>query len=150
MLERLQQVSATEVQAVCTQGINLFRVLAVYLKPVMPRLAAGAEKFFGLPSQNWADAATPLLDTAINAYEPLATRVDPAAVKALLAASAESLKPVSAPEAAATTVPVVTAKSAAKLGRHCEIREPTGKLTWRYASPSTSACCRRRAMNIST
>ncbi|MBP7608589.1 MAG: methionine--tRNA ligase [Steroidobacteraceae bacterium] len=105
---------AAEVQAVCTQGINLFRVLAVYLKPVMPRLAAGAEKFFGLPSQNWADAATPLLDTAINAYEPLATRVDPAAVKALLAASAESLKPVSAPEAAATTVPVVTAKSAAK------------------------------------
>ena len=105
---------AAEVQAVCTQGINLFRVLAVYLKPVMPRLAAGAEKFLGLPSQNWADAATPLLDTAINAYEPLATRVDPAAVKALLAASAESLKPVSAPEAAATTVPVVTAKSAAK------------------------------------
>jgi methionyl-tRNA synthetase len=105
---------AAEVQAVCTQGINLFRVLAAYLKPVMPRLAAGAEKFLGLPSQNWADAATPLLDTTINAYEPLATRVDPAAVKALLAASAESLKPVGVPEAAATTVPVVTAKSAAK------------------------------------
>ena len=40
---------AAEVQAVCTQGINLFRVLAVYLKPVMPKLAAGAEKFLGLP-----------------------------------------------------------------------------------------------------
>ena len=76
---------AAEVQAVCTQGINLFRVLAVYLKPVMPKLAAGAEKFLGLPPQSWADAATPLLGTTINAYEPLATRVDPAAVKALLA-----------------------------------------------------------------
>jgi methionyl-tRNA synthetase len=80
----------------------------------MPRLAAGAEKFLGLPSQDWADAATPLLDTTINAYEPLATRVDPAAVKALLAASAESLKPVGVPEAAATTVPVVKARAAAQ------------------------------------
>ena len=105
---------AAEVQAVCTQGINLFRVLAVYLKPVMPKLAAGAEKFLGLPSQNWADAAAPLLDTTINAYEPLATRVDPAAVKALLAASAESLKPVGVPGAAATPVPAVAAKVAAK------------------------------------
>ncbi len=107
---------AAEVQAVCTQGINLFRVLAVYLKPVMPKLAAGAEKFLGLPSQTWADAATPLLGTTINAYEPLATRVDPAAVKALLAASAESLKPAGVPAAAATTVPAVAAKAAAQAG----------------------------------
>jgi methionyl-tRNA synthetase len=103
-----------EVQAVCTQGINLFRVLAVYLKPVMPKLAAGAEKFLGLPSQAWADAATPLLDRTINAYEPLGTRVDPAAVKALLVASAESLKPAGVPAAAATTVAAVAAKAAAK------------------------------------
>jgi methionyl-tRNA synthetase len=99
------------VQAVCTQGLNLFRVLAIYLKPVMPKLAAGAEKFLGLPSQAWADAATPLLDTVINAYEPLATRVDPAAVKALLAASAESLKPAGVPAAAAATAPAVVAKA---------------------------------------
>ena len=105
---------AAEVQAVCTQGINLFRVLAVYLKPVMPKLAAGAEKFLGLPPQAWADAAMPLLGTAINAYEPLATRVDPAAVKALLAASSESLKPSGVPQAAATTGAAVAAKAAAK------------------------------------
>jgi methionyl-tRNA synthetase len=102
---------AAAVQAVCTQGLNLFRVLAIYLKPVMPKLAAGAEKFLGLPSQAWADAATPLLDTVINAYEPLATRVDPAAVKALLAASAESLRPAGVPAAAAATAPAVVAKA---------------------------------------
>jgi methionyl-tRNA synthetase len=102
---------ANAVQAVCTQGINLFRVLAIYLKPVMPKLAAGAEKFLGLPSQSWADAAKPLLDTVITAYEPLATRVDPAAVKALLAASAESLKPAGAPAATAATAPAVVAKA---------------------------------------
>jgi methionyl-tRNA synthetase len=103
---------AAEVQAVCTQGLNLFRVLALYLKPVMPRLAAGAEKFLGLPPQTWADAATQLLGTVINAYEPLATRVDPVAVKALLAASAESLKPAGMPETAATTAPAAAAQAA--------------------------------------
>ena len=82
-----------EVQEICTQGLNLFRVLALYLKPIMPRLAAGAEKFLGLPDQRWADAGTVLLGAAIEPYEPLATRVDPAAVKALLGDSAESLKP---------------------------------------------------------
>jgi methionyl-tRNA synthetase len=94
---------AGDVQAVCTQGINLFRVLVTYLKPVMPRLAAGAEKFLGLGPQAWADAARPLLGTTIGAYEPLATRVDPAAVRALLGAASESLKPAGAPPAAAAT-----------------------------------------------
>ena len=68
---------AADVQAVCTQGLNLFRVLALYLKPVMPRLAAGAEKFLGLPD---ADAgrmrATCCWAPRSHAYEPLATRVD--------------------------------------------------------------------------
>ena len=105
---------AAEVQAVCTQGINLFRVLATYLKPVMPKLAAGAERFLGLPSQSWADAATPLLGVSINAYEPLATRVDPAAVKAVLAASAESLKVTAAPATTAAPAAKPAAKVAAK------------------------------------
>ncbi len=103
---------AAEVQAVCTQGINLFRVLVNYLKPVMPRLAAGAEKFLRLPPQAWADAGKPLLATTINAYEPLATRVDPAAVKALLGASAENLKPSAVPQAASPATAGAAAKPA--------------------------------------
>jgi len=103
---------AADVQAVCTQGLNLFRILALYLKPVMPRLAAGAERFLGLGEQSWADAAQPLLGTAINPYEPLGTRVDPAAAKALLAASAETLKPSGVPTAAAT--PATPEPAAAK------------------------------------
>ena len=99
---------AGEVQGVCTQGLNLFRVLAVYLKPVMPKLAAGAEKFLGLAPQAWSDAAMPLLGTQINAYEPLATRVDPAAVKALLAASSESLQVTGVPTAAGTATSVAS------------------------------------------
>ncbi|MGL6222688.1 MAG: methionine--tRNA ligase subunit beta, partial [Steroidobacteraceae bacterium] len=100
---------AGEVQGVCTQGLNLFRVLAVYLKPVMPKLAAGAENFLALAPQAWSDAATPLLGTQINAYEPLATRVDPAAVKALLAASADSLQVTGVPTAAGTATSAASA-----------------------------------------
>jgi methionyl-tRNA synthetase len=104
-------VRAGEVQAVCTQGLNLFRVLVTYLKPVMPKLAAGAEKFLGLPPQSWSDAASPLLGATINAYEPLATRVDPAAIKALLEASSESLKPTGVPQ---SVPPPATAAAGAK------------------------------------
>ncbi len=101
---------AAEVQGVCTQGLNLFRVLALYLKPVMPRLAAGAEKFLCLPDQTWADAGNVLLNAMIAPYEPLATRVDAAATKALLGDSAETLKPTEAPQ---HDVPA-TAKTKAK------------------------------------
>jgi methionyl-tRNA synthetase len=91
---------AGDVQGVCTQGINLFRVLALYLKPILPRLAAGAERFLDLPDQRWDAARQPLLGTTIGTYEPLATRVDPAAIKALLAEAVESLKPTGAPTVA--------------------------------------------------
>ena len=90
-------VRTGEVQGVCTQGLNLFRVLAVYLKPILPRLAAGAERFLGLAPQCWDDVASPVLGTTIETYQPLATRVDPAATKALLAASVENLKVAGAP-----------------------------------------------------
>jgi methionyl-tRNA synthetase len=95
---------AAEVQAVCTQGINLFRALVLYLTPIVPRLAAAAERFLGVEPQRWDDVAQPLLDHAIGAYEPLATRVDAAATRALLAASVESLKPSGVPTAAGVPV----------------------------------------------
>ena len=55
-----------------------------------------------MPSQSWSDAARPLLGVHIHAYEPLATRVDPAAVKALLESASESLKPSGIPQAGPT------------------------------------------------
>jgi len=91
---------ADEVRAVCTQGLNLFRLLVLYLKPILPRLAAGTERFLGVPDQRWGDGTPPLLCRAIAPYEPLATRVDPKATEALLAASSENLKPSAAPAAA--------------------------------------------------
>jgi methionyl-tRNA synthetase len=75
---------AAEVQAVCTQGINLFRALMAYLKPVLPATAERAEAFLGSGVAHWRDVGTPLLGARINEYQPLATRVDAANVQKLL------------------------------------------------------------------
>ena len=79
-----QADKAAEVQLICTQGLNLFRVLMIYLQPVLPGMAAKARGFFQEADWQWANAATPLLGTAITAYEPLATRLDAKAVSALV------------------------------------------------------------------
>ena len=75
---------AAEVQAVCTQGLNLFRVLMVFLKPVLPTIAESAEAFLGAPVAHWRDIDEPLVGTTITEYQPLATRVDPAALQKLV------------------------------------------------------------------
>jgi methionyl-tRNA synthetase len=75
---------AAEVQAVCTQGINLFRALIAYLKPVLPGTAERAEAFLGSRISHWRDVETPLLGAKINEYQPLATRLDAASVQKLL------------------------------------------------------------------
>jgi methionyl-tRNA synthetase len=76
---------STEVLAVCTQGINLFRALMSYLAPVMPQMAEKAGKFLNISFAEWEFVATPLLDHPIAAYEPLATRLDPKVVAQLIA-----------------------------------------------------------------
>jgi methionyl-tRNA synthetase len=75
---------ASEVQAICTQGLNLFRVLMAWLKPVLPATAERAEAFLGAPIRRWRDVEQPLLGAAINEYVPLATRVDAAAVQKIV------------------------------------------------------------------
>ncbi len=89
-----------EVQAVCTQGLNAFRSLVTWLKPVLPRLAEAAEQFLQCPPLAWDDAGTPLLDHRIGPFEPLMQRVDPAAVQGLLEASRDSLEKKAVPAAA--------------------------------------------------
>jgi methionyl-tRNA synthetase len=89
---------AAEVQAVCTQGINLFRLLMAYLKPVLPATAERAEAFLGSRIAGWRDVENPLLGTTINEYQPLATRLDAASVQELLEMP---MPPTESPAAAA-------------------------------------------------
>ncbi|MCP5149333.1 MAG: methionine--tRNA ligase [Ectothiorhodospiraceae bacterium] len=92
-----QPGTAAEVQAVCTMGINLFRVIATYLAPVLPRLARKVEAFLGCGPTSWTAVTEPVLGRRIAPYEPLLTRVDPAKVAAMVEASKEELAPVAAP-----------------------------------------------------
>ena len=65
-----------EVHGVCSLGINAFRALMVYLKPILPAMAARAEAFLNTGELTWADAAEPLLDHPIAKFQPLITRMD--------------------------------------------------------------------------
>ncbi len=82
-----------EVQAVCTQGLNLFRVLVTYLKPVVPELAARAEDFLQCPALDWAAAEEPLTDHTISKFKPRVTRIERETVDAMLDASKADLAP---------------------------------------------------------
>ncbi|MCW8827683.1 MAG: methionine--tRNA ligase [Gammaproteobacteria bacterium] len=73
-----------EVQDVCTVGLNLFKVLVAYLKPVLPVLAAGAETFLRIKPLSWNNYTVPLLGHTIEAFKPLMTRVEREQVDAML------------------------------------------------------------------
>jgi methionyl-tRNA synthetase len=79
---------AADVLAVCTQGINLFRVLMTYLAPVLPAMACKAAEFLHDPLADWDAVANPLLGTKLAPYTPLAVRVDPKVVAQLIEAPA--------------------------------------------------------------
>ena len=76
-----------QVQAVCSLGINMYRILVIYLKPILPRLAKQSEKFLACAELDWADIGTPLVNHRINTFESLFTRVDKVAVDAMIASS---------------------------------------------------------------
>ncbi len=74
-----------EVQTICTMGLNLFRVLITYLKPVLPQMAIAAEQFLSCAPLTWSSIDTPLLNHTINTFIPLITRVEKEKIDAMLA-----------------------------------------------------------------
>ncbi|MFW0759344.1 methionine--tRNA ligase [Pseudomonas sp. H11T01] len=86
-----QEGKQDEVQAICALGINLFRQLVIFLKPVLPLLAADAEAFLNVAPLTWNDHATLLSNHQLNEFKPLMTRIDPVKVQAMTDASKEDL-----------------------------------------------------------
>jgi methionyl-tRNA synthetase len=80
-----------ELHDVCSMGINLFRLLITYLKPVIPILSENAESFLNISSQDWPTSTEPLLDHKINKFKPLMTRVDADKIAAIIDASKDNL-----------------------------------------------------------
>ncbi len=79
------------VQQVCSVGLNLFRVLATYLSPVLPAMARQVEAFLNVPALTWDAVTTPLTGHTINTFKPLLTRVEQDKVDAMLEDSKHSL-----------------------------------------------------------
>ena len=77
------------VQQICSDGLNLYRILITYLKPVLPRLAENSETFLGVAPLQWADVTTLLVDHKINKFKPLMTRIEPERVEAIVNATRE-------------------------------------------------------------
>ncbi|AAY38916.1 MULTISPECIES: methionine--tRNA ligase [Pseudomonas] len=97
-----QEGRQDEVQAVCALGINLFRQLVIFLKPVLPNLAADAEKFLNVEPLTWEDHKTLLANHQLNPFSALMTRIDPVKVEAMATASKEDL---TATDSSADTAP---------------------------------------------
>jgi methionyl-tRNA synthetase len=88
---------APRLQQVCTTALNLFRLLSIYLKPVLPHTAQRVEAFFGVPGFAWSDAGALLLDHSINPYEHLAKRIERTQLDAMIENSRTSATPSSSP-----------------------------------------------------
>jgi len=80
---------ADEVQLVCTQGLNLFRVLMTFLTPVLPAMADKANSFLQVSTTGWSDGIAPLLGHEIGKFKPLMQRIDPKQVEKMVEASVE-------------------------------------------------------------
>ncbi|GGM27036.1 methionine--tRNA ligase [Pseudomonas asuensis] len=86
-----QEGKQDEVQAICALGINLFRQLVIFLKPVLPKLAQAAETFLNVAPLCWDDLPVALTNHQLNPFTPLMTRIESAKVTDMIEASKEDL-----------------------------------------------------------
>ena len=80
-----------QVHDICTMGINLFRVLITYLKPVLPETAKQAETFLNISPLQWTDIPNPILSQDINKFKPLMTRVESEKIQSIQEDSKETM-----------------------------------------------------------
>ncbi len=111
---------ANELRDVCSVILNLYRQLAIYLAPVLPRLATASAELLGAPFASWDETKTPATGVRIGKFQHLVARVDPKKVAAMVEAHGGA-PAVPAAEPAATaggsrTPATATASNAAELG----------------------------------
>ncbi len=107
-----------QLQAVCTQGLNLFRTLIAYLKPVLPRVAADTEEFLRISSLTWESCLTPLLSHKIGTYQHLMTRVSKDKIMAMSSeARGENEGQAQSPAATGGASPAAASLTAEEFGK---------------------------------
>ncbi|MBE9568749.1 MAG: methionine--tRNA ligase [Proteobacteria bacterium] len=87
-----------EVQQICTQGLNMFRLLMTYLKPILPATAEKSEAFLNTEFK-WSNIDQPLLSHGINKFKPLLTRIEKEQIEAMTHDSVENTAGESQPDA---------------------------------------------------
>ncbi len=87
---------AARLQDVCTIALNLFRQLAVYLAPVLPRLTEQCAELLNAPIRHWNDSREPLVGTPVSKFKHMAQRVEPKKVQAMIEESKEQATPAGA------------------------------------------------------
>ncbi|GBG15065.1 methionyl-tRNA synthetase [Novimethylophilus kurashikiensis] len=100
---------------VCSEALEMFRLLTLYLKPVLPALAAAVEEFLNIPALDWTNVPNGLPEGhQINTYQHLITRLDPKQIEAMVEANKESLQQAQAPAPQGKTEMTNQAASAAE------------------------------------
>lgn len=87
-----QEGKEQELQDICSMGINLFRVLMGYLRPILPTTAEASEQFLNIGELSWSELANPLLGHKVNKFKALMTRVDTKQIDAMVEASKEDMQ----------------------------------------------------------
>ncbi|MFV9972374.1 MAG: methionine--tRNA ligase [Francisella endosymbiont of Hyalomma asiaticum] len=105
-----EQSQEQKVHQVCSQGINMFKVLATYLKPIIPTIIAEAEKFLNTELANWSDAPKFLINHKINKFKPLAIRVEKQKVDKILEDTEKMLEKEQIPQQKQTPKPDIAAE----------------------------------------
>ncbi|SCK04998.1 methionine--tRNA ligase [Vogesella sp. LIG4] len=100
-----QEGQDARLHEVCSVLINAFRLLTLYLKPVLPKLAESVEAFLDIAPLQWADAQQLLLNHTIKPYQHLMQRIDPVLIEKLIEANKQSME-AQAPAAAANYEPL--------------------------------------------
>ena len=89
------QIAKTEgntpkVQEICSFGINLFKILITYLKPILPKVASASEQFLNVNDLDWDSINSPLYNHKIEKFKPLLNRIEKEKIDAILADSQNS------------------------------------------------------------
>ncbi|MAF19101.1 MAG: methionine--tRNA ligase [Oceanospirillaceae bacterium] len=105
-----QEGTEQQVQDICSTGLNLFRMLMIYLQPIVPDMTAAAGNFLNAP-MTWQDLEAPLVGHQINKFKPLMTRIETATIESMLEDSKQELAKEEAlkqakPAASATFEPI--------------------------------------------
>ena len=80
-----------KVIGICSLGLNFFRLLVIYLKPVLPSLAEKVEAFLNIKPLIWEDTKSPLLDHTIEPFKSLMQRIESDQIEAIVTESLNQL-----------------------------------------------------------